>query len=113
MLVVSLCAHKTVYNMRFEWDDNKNESNQRKHNVSFEEASTIFEDDDSLEQGAIIKGEKRIIRVGKTATKLILMVVYALRKAVVRIISARQAGQSERNAYIGSKLDQNSDEDES
>lgn len=99
--------------MNFEWDENKNESNKRKHNVSFEEASTVFSDDDSLEQRAIIRGEKRIIRVGKTATKLILMVVYTLRKAVVRIISARQAGRSERNAYLGSKLNQNIDEDES
>jgi hypothetical protein len=99
--------------MQFDWDENKNEINKRKHNISFEEASTVFTDDDSLEQGAIIRGEKRIIRVGKTATKLILMVVYTLRKAVIRIISARQAGRSERNTYIGSKLDQNSDEDES
>lgn len=99
--------------MQFDWDENKNEINKRKHNISFEEASTVFADDDSLEQGATIRGERRIIRVGKTATKLILMVVYTLRKAVIRIISARQAGRSERNAYIGSKLDQNSDEDES
>lgn len=99
--------------MRFEWDDNKNERNKRKHNVSFEEASSIFDDDDSLEQKATIKGEKRIVRVGKTATKLILMIVYTLRKAIVRIISARQANRSERNAYIGSKLDQNINNDES
>ena len=99
--------------MNFEWDSNKNEGNRKKHNVSFEEASSVFDDDESLEQRAIIGGERRIIRVGKTATKLILLVVYTLRKAVVRIISARQAGRSERNAYLGSKLDQNIDEDES
>ena len=99
--------------MNFEWDDNKNEINRKKHNVSFEEARTIFDDDDSLEQKAAYRGEKRIIRVGKSATKLILMVVYTLRRTAVRIISARQAGRSERNAYIGSKLDQNSEEDES
>lgn len=99
--------------MNFEWDENKNESNRKKHNVSFEEARSVFDDDNSLEQGATISGEKRIIRVGKTATKLILLVVYTFRKAVIRIISARQASRSERNAYIGNKLDQNSDEDES
>lgn len=97
----------------FEWDENKNERNKRKHNVSFEEASSVFDDDESLEQGAVIRGERRIIRVGKTATKIILLVVYTLRKAVVRIISARQASRSERNAYIGSKLDQNFEEYES
>lgn len=99
--------------MQFEWDENKNEINKRKHNISFEEASTVFADSDSLEQGAIIRGERRIIRVGKSATKLLLMVVYTLRKAVIRIISARQAARFERNAYIGNKLNQNSDEDES
>ena len=99
--------------MKFEWDENKNERNKKKHNVSFEEASSIFDDKNSLEQGAIIRDEKRIIRVGKTATKLILLIVYTFRKAVIRIISARQASRSERNAYIGNKLDQNSDEDES
>jgi uncharacterized DUF497 family protein len=99
--------------MKFEWDENKNESNKRKHNVSFEEASSVFDDEDSLEQRAVINGERRIIRVGKTATKLILLVVYTLRKAIVRIISARQAGRSERNAYIGNKLDQNVEDDES
>lgn len=53
--------------MKFEWDENKNERNKNKHNLSFEEASLIFDDENSLEQGAIIGGEKRIIRVGKTA----------------------------------------------
>ena len=31
--------------MRFEWDHNKNETNQRKHGISFEEAKTVFYDD--------------------------------------------------------------------
>ncbi len=28
--------------MKFEWDDNKNQSNQLKHGISFEEGSEIF-----------------------------------------------------------------------
>lgn len=55
--------------MRFEWDENKNASHKVKHNVSFEEAASVFDDPNSLEQGSIVKGERRIIRVGKTATK--------------------------------------------
>ena len=31
--------------MRFEWDHNKNETNQRKHGISFEEAKTVFYDE--------------------------------------------------------------------
>lgn len=31
--------------MRFEWDENKNQINQQKHGISFEEAQTVFFDD--------------------------------------------------------------------
>ena len=31
--------------MSFEWDEKKNASNQKKHGVSFEEATTVFSDD--------------------------------------------------------------------
>ncbi len=31
--------------MRFEWDPNKNELNQKKHGISFEEAQTVFYDE--------------------------------------------------------------------
>lgn len=33
---------------KFEWDDNKNESNQRKHKISFDDASDVFNDEDRL-----------------------------------------------------------------
>ena len=32
----------------FEWDDEKNRINKRKHNISFEEASTVFYDEEAL-----------------------------------------------------------------
>lgn len=28
--------------IRFEWDENKNEINKKKHKISFEEAKTVF-----------------------------------------------------------------------
>lgn len=34
--------------MHFEWDENKNKINQRKHGVSFEEAVSVFYDDEAL-----------------------------------------------------------------
>lgn len=34
--------------LRFEWDENKNKINQRKHGISFEEATTVFYDEDAL-----------------------------------------------------------------
>lgn len=30
--------------MIFEWDENKNKINKRKHGISFEEAKTVFND---------------------------------------------------------------------
>ncbi len=35
--------------MEFEWDENKNKSNQLKHGISFEEATKIFEDEKRVE----------------------------------------------------------------
>ena len=37
-----------MYAIRFEWDENKNEINKKKHNISFEEAKTVFYDEDAL-----------------------------------------------------------------
>lgn len=34
--------------LRFEWDENKNSINKRKHKISFEEASTVFYDDNAI-----------------------------------------------------------------
>lgn len=97
----------------FEWDEAKNRSNLAKHRVDFEEAKSIFDDSNSLEKPGNFRGEPRVIRLGKSATKLILIVVYTMRRTVTRIISARQASRSERNVYIDHKLSNSSTEDES
>lgn len=34
--------------MRFEWDEAKNDANKRKHGVSFEAASTVFDDPNEI-----------------------------------------------------------------
>ncbi len=34
--------------LKFEWDENKNLINIKKHGVSFDEASTVFYDEDAL-----------------------------------------------------------------
>ena len=34
--------------IRFEWDENKNHINQNKHKISFEEAKTVFYDEEAL-----------------------------------------------------------------
>jgi uncharacterized DUF497 family protein len=97
--------------MKFEWDNNKNEKNLRKHKIGFEEAKTVFEDSNSLEFEAQRGDEYRIVRIGKTATKFILFVVYTMRGVVIRLISARQANRAERNLYIERKFKAQGDED--
>lgn len=37
-----------MYPILFEWDDKKDFSNQQKHGISFEEAKTVFDDDNAL-----------------------------------------------------------------
>jgi uncharacterized DUF497 family protein len=89
---------------KFEWDENKNTKNKAKHKIGFEEAKTVFSDKDAIELEASRNGEYRVIRIGKTAAKFILLVVYTMRGIVVRLISARQANRKERNLYIEEKF---------
>lgn len=58
----------------------------------------------SFEFEASRNGEYRIIRIGKSTAKFILLVVYTLRGLLVRLISARQASKKERNLYIEEKF---------
>ncbi len=93
----------------FEWDEAKNRKNTEKHKVDFEEAKTVFDDPHAIEFEASRNGEYRIIRIGKTATKFILLVVYTIIGLVVRLISARQANKDERNLYIEEKFKKQDD----
>lgn len=96
--------------MKYDWDESKNRKNKEKHGIGFEDAVDVFEDGSSLEFDANKNGEYRIVRIGKTATKYILFVVYTFRGVLVRLISARQASKSERNLYIERKLKDQDDE---
>lgn len=87
--------------MNFEWDEAKAEANLNKHEVSFEEAKTVFDDalflifadpDHSLE-------EKRFIIMGESDKGRLLVVSYTERGASTRLISARKATPAERRFY--------------
>ncbi len=86
--------------MNFEWDENKNKQNNDKHDIDFNEAKEIFEDEDRINYPDERKdyGEKRWITIGKVLD-FIYTVVYTLRSGVVRIISARRANKKERDWY--------------
>jgi uncharacterized DUF497 family protein len=89
----------------FSWDDRKNTANQSKHGVSFEEAQTVFFDENAIEyfDPDHSKEEDRYLMLGISYRLGILVVSYTLRKdeTEIRIISARKATKKEQKAYTG------------
>jgi uncharacterized DUF497 family protein len=90
--------------MRFEWDENKNRSNQRKHGLSFETAELVFADPRavSILDRITDDAEDRWQTLGRVAD-VVLLVAHAYRGQndveVIRIISARKATSNERRIY--------------
>ena len=92
--------------MRFEWDKEKNKSNIRKHRVSFEDAETVFKDDNLIivfddEHSAY---EERFNAIGEDLIHRRLMVCHCYRidndeEDIIRIISARMANKNEVKIY--------------
>ncbi len=89
--------------LRFDWDDAKAARNVQKHGVSFEEARTVFSDDDALliQDPEHSQEEDRFLLLGASSGLRLLMVVHCYRGANegVRIISARRASRPERRQY--------------
>ena len=89
--------------LRFDWDEGKNTVNQRKHGVSFEEAQTVFFDDNALEfpDPDHSADEDRFVMLGRSFQLRILVVCHCFREtaSVIRIVSARKATAKERQAY--------------
>jgi hypothetical protein len=88
--------------VRFEWDKNKASSNLKKHEIGFEEATSvfkdplamIFDDEDHSEE------EDREIIIGQSLLKRLLLVCFVERtENLIRIISARKATKQERKDY--------------
>lgn len=87
--------------MRFKWNDRKAVSNLKKHGVSFEEASTIFQDPLSA-TGADPDhsfGEQRWVTFGVSDTGRLLVVSHTDHDDGIRIISARPVTKAERKIY--------------
>jgi len=86
---------------RFEWDDEKAEINLRKHQVSFQEGGTVFEDPDIVIESDPLHSwdELRIFATGFSVRKRILLVVSTERHERFRLISVRKATLEERRKY--------------
>lgn len=87
--------------MRFTWDPAKERRNQRKHAITFQEATsvfgdplavTIFDPDPSMD-------EQRLLTIGQSASGRLLVVCHTEQGDTIRIISARRATPHERQDY--------------
>jgi len=89
----------------FSWDDAKNESNQRKHGVSFDAAKLVFDDPLHVtRQDRIENGEQRWQTIGMAGGVVLLPVAHTWYEADsgiehIRIISARRTSKMERKIY--------------
>lgn len=89
--------------IRFEWDGNKNQSNLKKHKISFAEAETVFYDEEAriIDDPEHSEEEERFIILGlsKKANLLVVCHCYRASETVIRIISARKATKTETKQY--------------
>ena len=87
--------------MRFEWDRRKALLNLRKHGVGFDEAATVFYDPLSVtfDDPDHSSDEERLITVGFSLHRRLLVISHVERESVIRIISARTATARERRKH--------------
>ena len=102
--------------MRYEWDVRKNRESQRKHGISFELASLVFEDQDRLIRldRADETGEQRWQAIGAVSvepgTAMVVVVAHVYREdrygeEIIRIISTRRASNDDVRRYQEQEMD--------
>lgn len=82
----------------FEYDEEKSNTNSKKHGIDFIEAQKLWEDTDLLEIPAKTKDEKRFLVIGKIEDKHWSGVI-TYRNNNIRIISVRRSRQEEIELY--------------
>ena len=100
-----MTKRKITDNLIFEWDTRKDQINSKKHGLSLEEATAVFEDHFLIEihddENSSLE-EDRYICLGSLKEFLIVVVAYADRNGIIRLISARKAESKEKEAYYES-----------
>ncbi len=111
------CITICIYRVRYEWDEEKNRRNQRRHGgISFELAALVFEDERCLVGPDRIDatGEQRWQAIGaahiESEAAVVLLVVHAYREdshgeEIIRIVSARRAEKHEIRRYQEQAMD--------
>lgn len=87
--------------LTFEWDEEKAKENMRKHDVSFDEAKTVFNDPlaMTIADPDHSSREDRYVDMGLSSRGRVLMVWYTERGSNIRIIGSRKATRSMRQQY--------------
>ncbi|MBN1625379.1 MAG: BrnT family toxin [Deltaproteobacteria bacterium] len=89
--------------LRFEWDKRKERANIKKHGVSFNEAQSVFYDENAIQyfDPDHSDDENRFILLGISYKLRAIVVCHCFRESetIVRIISARKADSDEENEY--------------
>lgn len=93
--------------LRFEWGPEKSQKNRNKHRVSFEEASTVFFDEEAvlIDDPDHSDEEERFILIGLSESGRLLVIRHCYREndSIIRLISARKATRSEETDYYDLK----------
>ena len=89
--------------LSFEWDERKAQANAKKHSVSFDEAKSVFVDEQAKRIGDPDHSEyeERFVLLGLSSVLRLLLVCHCYRAEgnVIRIISARKASAHESKSY--------------
>jgi len=92
-----------VGNIEFAWDRRKAQSNLVRHGVSFEDAQTVFLDENArlIDDPDHSEEEERFVLLGYRFQARCLIVSHCYREsdAVIRLITARRATAQEEEVY--------------
>ena len=87
----------------FRWDNKKNSANTQKHGISFDEAKSVFYDDNArlMHDPDNSENEERFLILGLSEKLNMLVVCHCYRENddIIRIISARKATKNEKKQY--------------
>jgi len=84
--------------MEFEFDQDKSDTNKRKHGIDFVEAQALWDDPDRLQVPARTQGEARFMLIGRIGSKH-WSAIFTLREKKTRIVSVRRSRTKEMEAY--------------
>jgi uncharacterized DUF497 family protein len=84
--------------MEFEWDEKKSRANKSRHDIDFNAATELWNDQNRIEIQTNFPGENRNALIGKIGDKL-WTAIFTRRENAVRIISVKGARKKESKLY--------------